>query len=72
MLYIESPAGVGYSYARSKVSFNDITSSYDNLKALNLFFDKFPEFIGWDLYLSGESYAGIYTPYLALRIHQYN
>jgi len=71
VLYIEQPAGVGYSYARDKSDKiqNDITSSKDSIKALHAFFKKFPEFVGWDLYISGESYAGIYIPYLALNIH---
>ena len=40
VLYIEQPAGVGYSYARDKAdkSFNDFTSSSDSLKALHHFF----------------------------------
>ena len=42
------------------------------MKALHHFYQKFPEFVGRDLYLSGESYAGIYVPYLAWRIQQYN
>lgn len=65
---------MGYSYARdwSDLNFNDILSSYDNLKALTLFFEKFPEFVGRDLYIASESYGGIYVPYLSLRIHQHN
>ena len=71
MLYIESPGGVGYSYCESSrmCASSDATSSLDNLEALLSFFEKFPGFLGNDLYLSGESYAGVYVPYLAYRIN---
>ena len=74
MLYIESPAGVGYSYCDSPryCQSGDESSSLDNLEALFSFFKKFPEYLKNDLYLSGESYAGIYVPYLAWRIYEYN
>jgi len=74
VLYIEGPAGVGFSYAQTSADkiFNDITSSNDFLEALKSFYVKFPEFVGRDLYISGESYGGIYVPYFAYRVHQYN
>lgn len=74
VLFIEGPAGVGYSYAQTTADkqFNDQIAADDFLKAMNSFYIKFPEFVGRDLYISGESYAGIYVPYLAFRIHQQN
>ena len=71
VLFIEQPAGVGYSWANTTddMKFNDLISSRDNLIALKHFYVKFPEYKGRDLYISGESYAGIYVPYLAFRIH---
>ena len=66
MLYIEQPAGVGYSYC------DDDVSGKDNLDAVLAWFQKFPEFQTNELYISGESYAGIYVPYLAHYIDQYN
>jgi carboxypeptidase C (cathepsin A) len=66
-LYIESPAGVGFSIAGTPEDSraNDMTSSIDAFIALQAFYTKFPEFKANDLYVSGESYAGIYVPYLA-------
>jgi len=74
MLYIESPAGVGYSVCSSvkECSFTDDKSSQDNLTAVLAWFEKFPEYKSHDLYISGESYAGIYVPYLSYQIDAYN
>ena len=68
VLYIEAPVGVGYSYAYMKGDHNytDDGVARDNLYALIYFFNlKFPEYSQHNLWLSGESYAGIYVPYLA-------
>ena len=74
MLWIESPAGVGYSIANNTAdkSTNDMVQSQDAIVALQAWYNKFPEF--WDnpLFVSGESYAGIYVPYLTWQIYQYN
>ena len=74
VLFLEGPAGVGFSWARDAKDkkFNDYISADDNLKAVLSFFKKFPEFLKNDVYLAGESYTGIYVPYLAMKIHQHN
>ena len=73
MLYIEMPAGVGYSYSGSnKCNFNDNTTATQNLLAVLDFFDKYPEYKERDLYVSGESYAGVYVPKLVMEMHLYN
>lgn len=40
--------------------------------ALFAWYDKFPEFKENALFISGESYAGLYVPYLAYQIYQNN
>jgi carboxypeptidase C (cathepsin A) len=75
MLYIESPAGVGFSYCKGIKecnNYSDDQSAEDSLVAVLAFFEKFPEMKSHDLYISGESYAGIYVPYLSYYIDQYN
>lgn len=74
MLYIESPGGVGYSTCEGKECiFDDNNSAEDNLAAILYFFESlFPEFLSNDLYISGESYAGIYVPYVSYQIDQHN
>jgi carboxypeptidase C (cathepsin A) len=66
MLWIESPAGVGYSLAGTEedLNQNDMTQSEDALAALKQWFGKFPEYLPNKLFVSGESYGGIYVPYL--------
>ena len=43
LLFIESPAGVGYSYNLNKTFvYNDAITAHDNFDALLNFFQKFP------------------------------
>jgi len=66
VLYIEQPAGVGYSICgdQTECSFDDNNVSEDNLAAVLGWYAKYPEYKEHELYISGESYAGIYVPYL--------
>ncbi|XP_067361223.1 lysosomal protective protein [Channa argus] len=69
MLYLESPAGVGFSYSDDqKYATNDTEVSMNNYLALKEFFHLFPEFSKNQLFLTGESYGGIYIPTLAERV----
>ena len=70
MVYIEAPCGVGFSYSTAKDTTRDYnatddTAALDNLAAVESLFDKFPKLKSRDLYITGESYAGIYVPTLA-------
>ncbi|KAG9510471.1 Lysosomal protective protein [Fragariocoptes setiger] len=69
VLFLESPAGVGYSYSVSDQNqSNDDTTAKSNHLALKDFFAKFPQFANNSLYLSGESYGGIYLPTLGVLV----
>ncbi|XP_017334981.1 lysosomal protective protein [Ictalurus punctatus] len=69
VLYLESPAGVGFSYSDDKkYSTNDSDVSMNNYLALKEFFRLFPEYSKNELFLTGESYGGIYIPTLAERV----
>jgi len=67
VIWLESPAGVGFSLAGTAqdMETNDMIQSVDTLNAVKAWYAKFPEFKANKLFVSGESYAGIYVPYLA-------
>ncbi|XP_038164580.1 cathepsin A-like [Cyprinodon tularosa] len=69
VLYLESPAGVGYSYSDSQqYDTDDDQVADDNYKALQSFFAKFPNFTQNEFFIFGESYGGFYAPMLSLRV----
>jgi len=74
MIYLEAPAGVGYSYSNTTSDYytNDNKTAIDNYQFLLNFFAAYPEFAQNDFYVAGESYAGIYVPTLAYYIHEQN
>ena len=74
LLYIESPAGVGFSVANTTddLLHSDMSQSQDAFVGLQNFYHAYPGFRSNKLYVTGESYAGIYAPYLAWQIHEWN
>ncbi|XVE60954.1 hypothetical protein DITRI_Ditri06bG0002300 [Diplodiscus trichospermus] len=68
ILYLESPAGVGFSYSANKsfyINLNDEVTARDNLVFLERWFVEFPQYKNRDFFITGESYAGHYAPQLA-------
>ena len=70
VIHLENPAGVGFSMCpnQAECDFDDNLSADDNLKAVLELLKLFPEINKNELYFAGESYAGVYIPYLAYRI----
>jgi len=74
MVFLEAPACVGFSYADdpSGCRNNDTQQAVDNFNALQVFYQGYPEYAQNDFYISGESYAGMYVPTLALQVLAWN
>ncbi|CAI9535784.1 unnamed protein product [Staurois parvus] len=71
VLYLEAPAGVGFSYSDDKnYKTNDTEVAHNNYLALKKFYTLFPEYSANDLYITGESYGGVYVPSLAVQVSQ--
>ncbi|XP_038719994.1 serine carboxypeptidase-like 40 [Tripterygium wilfordii] len=76
MLFLESPAGVGFSYSNRTSDYDDLagdrSTAADNYVFLVNWLQRFPEYKGGEFYISGESYAGHYVPQLAHTILHHN
>jgi carboxypeptidase C (cathepsin A) len=65
MIFVESPCGVGFSYAEDKnYTTGDTDVAHDSYVFVHKWFDLFPEFQNNRFFVSGESYAGHYVPQL--------
>ncbi|XP_002529402.2 serine carboxypeptidase 24 [Ricinus communis] len=75
ILFLESPAGVGFSYTNTSSDLKDSgdkRTAQDALVFLLRWFSRFPQYKYRDFFIAGESYAGHYVPQLAKKIHDYN
>ncbi|KAF8389231.1 hypothetical protein HHK36_025924 [Tetracentron sinense] len=75
LLFLESPAGVGFSFTNTSSDLKDSgdeRTAQDSLNFLIRWISRFPQYKNRDFYISGESYAGHYVPQLAKKISEYN
>ncbi|KAJ0965836.1 hypothetical protein J5N97_026974 [Dioscorea zingiberensis] len=75
LLFLESPAGVGFSYTNTSSDLKnsgDEQTAQDSLTFMIQWILRFPQYKYRDFYIAGESYAGHYVPQLAKKIHEYN
>jgi carboxypeptidase C (cathepsin A) len=84
LLSFDQPAPVGFSYCNTMqdhtmhphscggIAWTDELTAENAYRALLAFYDKFPCLQSKSLFLTGESYAGIYIPTLARKIVQNN
>ncbi|MBA0842951.1 hypothetical protein Goarm_000183 [Gossypium armourianum] len=74
-LFLESPAGVGFSYTNTT---SDLYTSGDKRTAEDAYvflvnwLEGFPQYKYRDFYIAGESYAGHYVPQLAQIVYERN
>lgn len=75
ILFLESPAGVGFSYTNTSSNLKDSgdnRTAQDALVFLIRWMSRFPQYKYREFYIAGESYAGHYVPQLAKKIIDYN
>ncbi|GJV28185.1 serine carboxypeptidase II-3-like protein, partial [Tanacetum coccineum] len=74
VLFLESPAGVGFSYSNTSSDYKtgDEQTAKDSYTFLVNWLERFPEYKTRDFYITGESYAGHYVPQLAQLILRNN
>lgn len=68
VIFLESPAGVGFSYSNTSSDYNnagDKSTAEDAYTFLVNWLERFPQYKTRDFFLAGESYAGHYVPQLA-------
>jgi carboxypeptidase D len=63
MIWIEQPIGVGFSQGTPNIT-DEVELATQFRGFWKSFFDTF-DLHGWETYVTGESYAGYYVPYIA-------
>ncbi|TVU30131.1 hypothetical protein EJB05_21738 [Eragrostis curvula] len=74
LLLVDSPAGVGYSYADNEDDYatNDTSRVVDLYDFLSKWFAEYSEFLSNPFYIAGCSYSGVLVPVIAHEIQRRN
>lgn len=73
VLYFDSPAGVGFSKTNDpEFHYDDTMTSKAHYASLIEFMETFKEFGFKELYIAGQSYGGVYVPYLVKEIYDHS
>ncbi|RKP09523.1 Alpha/Beta hydrolase protein, partial [Thamnocephalis sphaerospora] len=66
VLFVDQPIGTGFSYTKDKYFHTTLPGVARDMRTfLREFFKVFPEYAESEIYMAGESYAGVYIPYIA-------
>lgn len=68
VIFLDQPVGVGYSYTEGEQVSSTAAAAKDVFIFLELFYQKFPQFLLNKFHIAGESYAGHYIPAMASEI----
>lgn len=69
LMFVDQPAGTGFSYVNSNGYVTDEAQvAVDFYTFLTNFFNKYPQYVNNDLYITGESYGGHYVPAISAYI----
>lgn len=72
VLFVDQPVGTGFSFSTNETEFahNQDEMAQNFLSFFIDFVKLFPQYRNYNLWLAGESYAGIYIPYIATAMLQ--
>lgn len=70
MVFIEQPAGVGFSTVNGAMNYTDAQAAQDNAAFIRGFLQTYTAYNSSALYLTSESYGGHYLPTLAKQIQE--
>lgn len=72
LLFLDQPKNVGYSFGYGKETSSSVEAADEFIVFYNQWLDLFPEFVGRELIIAGESYGGHYIPAWANAILDFN
>ncbi|KAF0697219.1 Aste57867_12075 [Aphanomyces stellatus] len=68
MIFLESPGGVGFSTAVNNTQYQDDFTTARAYEFLQEFFTLYPAYKHREFYVTGESYGGMYVPFLVHKL----